>query len=137
MKGSNPTTQQSPNKSGWLGLKPSEEAEKTATENRRVDLTSATDRATWVAHIREAHTALDNARIRADDAVIGYGAARHKRKTRGAAKREILEERQLSRGAVAEAERNLEQVMADARRAGVPPGWIREATAGSGPANRD
>jgi hypothetical protein len=116
---------------------PSQATPVAGPSNGRVDLSSAAERAAWVARIRDAQKAVDDARIREDDAVLGYGRARHKGKTRGAAKREILEERQESRGAVAEAERNLEQVMTEARSAGVPPGWIREATAGSGPANRD
>ena len=92
-----------------------------------VDLRSPEDRKAWVERIRAAYRAVDDAKQREDQAVIGYGKARHKRKTRGAAKREVLQERQESRDAVVEAEAALEEVLAEARRSGVPPGWIREA----------
>lgn len=103
----------------------------------RVDISSESDRQTWVGRIRAAHKAVDDARMRQDEATIGYGKARHKNKTRGDAKRQVLQERQESRDAVAEAESNLQKTMDAARGAGVPPGWIREATSGTGPANRN
>jgi len=114
-----------------------ETTEAAKPDGGRVDLTSAEDRATWVGRIRDAQQAVEEARLREDEAAVGYGRARHKRKARGEAKRAILEERQESRGAVAEAQAKLDETMQAARRAGVPPGWVREATDGSGPANRN
>ena len=106
-------------------------------EKERVDLGSPDDREAWVRRIRAAYEGVEDAKLREDEAAIGYGKARHKRKTRGEAKRKVLEERQESRGAVAEAEAELERVLAEARKAGVPPGWIREAQARTGPASID
>lgn len=103
----------------------------------RVDISSESDRQLWVGRIRAARKAVDDARMRQDESTLGYGRARHRNKTRGDAKRKVLEERQESRDAVAEAESNLQKTMDAARSAGVPPGWIREATSGTGPANRN
>jgi hypothetical protein len=49
------------------------------------------------------------------------------RKARGARKEELVEERDEAAAALAKAESDLEQLLLSARRAGVPPGWIRQA----------
>jgi hypothetical protein len=52
---------------------------------------------------------------------------RHRRRERGEAKAEIIEEQEAAREAVTQAARGLDALLEEARRAGVPPGWIREA----------
>ena len=102
-----------------------------------VDIRSASDREAWVGTIRAAQEAVDEARVRQNEAESGYAKARHKRKARGEAKRTLLNEREDSRNALAEAEAHLAETLRAARRAGVPPGWIREATRTADPANRN
>ena len=102
-----------------------------------IDPTSPIDKQTWVTKIREAQTSLANARLRYDQSVRSYGQARHRNKTQGEAKASMLDERGAASQALTEAERNLEQLLESARRAGVPPGWVREAIdPSSGPANQ-
>ncbi len=112
------------------------EAQGAGAATQGVDLTSASDRASWVGRIRSAQQAVDEARLRENQATIDYSRARAKRKTRGEAKREVIEEKQESRGDVEDAERHLEETLEAARRAGVPPGWVLEGLGGSDPANR-
>jgi len=113
------------------------EARGAGAVTQRVDLTSASDRAAWVGRIRSAQQAVDEARVRQDQAAIDYSRARAKRKARGEAKREVIQERQQSSGELEDAERHLDETLGAARSAGVPPGWIREGLGGSDPANRN
>jgi type IV secretory pathway VirB10-like protein len=102
----------------------------------QVDMRDQAHRAAWVGRIRAARKSVDDARQRQIDAEVGYGKARHKRKTRGEAKRELLDEREASGKALAAAEDALDEALQEAHRAGVPPGWLREASSAGSPANQ-
>jgi hypothetical protein len=81
----------------------------------------------WVNRIRKARDGLTRARLRYDQAVRDYGRMRSRRKARGAKKEAMLQEHDAAMEALSKAERQLEELLHSARRAGVPPGWIREA----------
>jgi multidrug resistance efflux pump len=85
------------------------------------------DRTTWVEEIRDAREDLAAARARYEEARKAYSKMKQRRKARGAKKEALVQERDEAAAALAEAERDLEQLLQSARRAGVPPGWIREA----------
>jgi inorganic triphosphatase YgiF len=100
-------------------------------------VTPATDHDVWVERIATAQEAMDRANQRYANAVQAYGHMRHRRRQRGERKAVILLEQENARAEVAEATHALEQTLEDARRAGVPPGWVREALAKSAlPAER-
>ncbi len=90
-------------------------------------MAAPTDRATWVDAIRDAREELAAARARYEEARKAYSKMKQRRKARGARKEELVKERDEAAAALAEAERSLKQLLQSARRAGVPPGWIREA----------
>jgi hypothetical protein len=93
----------------------------------QTQLETPTDRETWVDAIRDAREELAAARGRYEEARKAYSRMRQRRKARGARKAELVQERDQAAAALAEAERGLEQLLLSARRAGVPPGWIRQA----------
>jgi len=93
----------------------------------QTQVATPTDRETWVQAIRDAREDLATARSRYEEARESYGQMKHRRKARGARKQELVQERDEAAAALAETERDLEQLLLSARRAGVPPGWIRQA----------
>jgi len=94
------------------------------------------DKATWVSRVREAYASVAEARSRNVLAQDAYARMRHRPGERGGEKAAILEEVTAAKLNLADAEARLAQVLEEARRAGVPPGWIREATpAAPQPAN--
>lgn len=84
---------------------------------------------TWIQRIADAQHARDEANARYSAALREYGNMRHRRRARGDKKAEILAEQETARVAAESAERGLEETLEAARRAGVPPGWVREALA--------
>jgi len=86
------------------------------------------DKTTWVSRVREAYAAVAEARSRDLLAQEAYTRMRHRPSERGGEKAAILEELTAAKTHLDDAEARLEQVLEEARRAGVPPGWIREAT---------
>jgi multidrug resistance efflux pump len=93
----------------------------------RMQVAAPTDRATWVEAIRHAREDLAAARARYEEARKAYSKMKQRRKARGARKEALVRERDEAADALAEAERSLEQLLQSARRAGVPPGRVREA----------
>ena len=91
-------------------------------------MAAPTDRATWVEAIRNAQEDLAAARGRYEETRKAYNKMKHHRHARGARKATLIQERDEAAAALAEAERGLEQLLESARRAGVPPGWVRQAT---------
>ena len=77
--------------------------------------------------IADAQHALDAANTRYAQAIKSYGHLRHRRRQRGERKAEVLREQEAAREEVTVATRGLEETLEAARRAGVPPGWVREA----------
>ena len=69
--------------------------------------------------------------MRCERADRDYRRARHRRKIRGEAKAELVEERSSACEKIGADEKQLEATLEAARRAGVPPGWVREGLAGS------
>jgi len=86
------------------------------------------DKAVWVGRVRAAYGTVAEARSRNLRAQEAYTSMRHRPSQRGGEKAAILAERTAAEAALADAEAQLAQVLEEARRAGVPPGWIREAT---------
>ena len=93
----------------------------------QTQVVAPTDRATWVNAIRDAREDLAAARARYEEARKAYSKMKQRRKARGARKEALVHERDEAAEALAEAEHGLVQLLQSARRAGVPPGWIREA----------
>ena len=93
----------------------------------QMQVAAPTDRAMWVEAIRDAREDLAAARGRYEEARKAYSKMKQRRKARGARREALVRERDEAAEALAEAERSLEQLLQSARRAGVPPGWIREA----------
>jgi hypothetical protein len=85
------------------------------------------DRDSWVEKIRAARDELARARAHYESVLEAYRQMKHHRKLRGAKRKALVEERDAAHGALLEAERRLEEVLESARRAGVPPGWVRDA----------
>lgn len=70
---------------------------------------------------------VDHARRRYGSALAAYEKARHRRSVRGEKKKAVLAEREKAQEAWTEAERRLVEFRDEARRAGVPPGYLRDA----------
>ena len=81
----------------------------------------------WQKRNQTAIRAVDHARRRYGSALAAYEKARHRRSVRGEKKKAILAERKEAREAWARAERQLVEFRDKARRAGVPPGYLRDA----------
>ena len=81
----------------------------------------------WQARFRTAREAVATQRVRRQEALDAYTQMRHRRRERGDEKQRILEELTASEVALEASENALEELFEEARRAGVPPGWIRTA----------
>jgi len=91
------------------------------------DSREARQRADWQRREQAAIHRVESTRDRYRTAVLEYQKMRHRRRIRGARKAEVLAEREAARAALEEAERLLAEFDETARRAGVPPGWLRDA----------
>ena len=96
----------------------------------------------WQQRVQEARDAVEQARARRDAAEDAYDEMRHRKYPRGDARAAVEAERTAAGEALAEAQRNLDTLLDQARRAGVPPGWVRApepsaADAADLPANAD
>ena len=98
-------------------------------------LQEASLKSTWVGRLRQAHRSVDETRARHAKAKADYGRARHRNRARGDRRSALLREIEESEAAMIQAEQRLEELREEARRTGVPPGWIREAES-EGPASR-
>jgi hypothetical protein len=93
-------------------------------------------RATWTARLRAAVDAVARAEARHTKAIDAYSHMRARRRDRGSEKQAILDELAASDEALDRARVELRELRASARRAGVPPGWLRDAGAGTAPPAR-
>jgi hypothetical protein len=93
----------------------------------QTQMATPTDRETWVQAIRDAQDDLATARWRYEEARKSYSKMKQRRKARGARKAALVLERDEAAAALTKTEHDLEQLLLSARRAGVPPGWIRQA----------
>ena len=87
----------------------------------------------WQSRFRTAREAVVAQRSRHQEAVDAYKQMRHRGRERGAEKQQILEELTAAEVALEDSQNALEELFESARRAGVPPGWMRMAR-GSSPA---
>ena len=87
----------------------------------------------WQGRFRAAREAVATQRARHREALDAYKQMRHRGRERGAEKHAILEELTASEVALEASENALDELFEEARRAGVPPGWMRE-TRGDSPA---
>lgn len=79
----------------------------------------------WKERVAEARADVASAYERRDAAETAVDRMRHSRHPRGAAREGLFSEREEARAGVAEAKRALDELLEQARRAGVPPGWLR------------
>ena len=91
-------------------------------------------REAWTKRIRTAHHSVAEAHRRHAAAITAFQKARHRHRARGAQKQKLMAEREDSRLELEQAEHRLEGLLEQARRNGVPPGWLRDA-AEPGPAS--
>ena len=85
----------------------------------------------WQARFRSAREAVATQRARHQEALDAYKQMRHRGRERGEEKQRILEELTAAEVAREESENALAELFESARRAGVPPGWMRMARGGS------
>ncbi len=81
----------------------------------------------WQSRQLEAIHDVENARDRYRAASAEYQQMRHRRRMRGERKAQVIAELDAAREALEEAERQLVEFNEEARRVGVPPGWLRAA----------
>jgi malate synthase len=91
-----------------------------------VDLEDAAAIAAWRAKLDEAHAALQDARRRFEAAHDAYADWRQRKYPRGVRKEKLVQEVADAEIALAEAEAAWQALQEDARRAGVPPGVLRD-----------
>lgn len=80
----------------------------------------------WQQRLREARQAVAEARARYETASRDYKRMRHGHRGRGEPRAEARAEIEAARKELEAAEQRLEALPEEARRAGVPPGWLRE-----------
>ncbi len=95
----------------------------------------ASIKSSWIERLRQAHRTVGETRARHEKAKADYGRARHRNRARGDRRSALLREIEESEAAMKQAAQRLEELREEARRTGVPPGWIREAES-EGPASR-
>jgi len=78
----------------------------------------------WRHRLEQAQADLVHAREQAAAAQAAYANMRHDRSVRGEEKAKIIAERAETEHAVADAQAQLDAMREEARRAGVPPGWL-------------
>ena len=92
------------------------------------------DRSDWVGRIQNAREQVHSAQNLYVTAMLSYRQMRHRRRIRGDEKLVILTLQKAAQNKLAAAEDHLAQVLEQARRAGVPPGWVRNAMDEQNPA---
>ena len=94
-------------------------------------LRDAPEQEPWQERVAEARHLVLRAQERREATEKAVDRMRHSRHPRGEAREALFAEREAARLDVAEAERALEKLLEEARRAGVPPGWLRAPAAQS------
>jgi hypothetical protein len=79
----------------------------------------------WRARLLTANQEVASAQKRNTAALRTYEIMRHRRRPRGEGKQVIMDELELTREELASAQQKLEKIEKAARRAGVPPSWLR------------
>lgn len=88
--------------------------------------------ASWQGRYQSLLEKVETARHRVERAEAEYSSNRHHRRLRGEPRRKLLDERADAESELRQAEQKLEAVQEEARRAGVPPGWLRDVAEGAG-----
>ena len=86
---------------------------------------AAGDEAYWRSRALATHRDAADARARYDAASAEYSRARASHRARGDRRAELVEKKRAAEDALEDAERRLTELPDEARRAGVPPGWVR------------
>jgi hypothetical protein len=96
-------------------------------------------KAQWIERLSENQSELADAKARHARALAAYQRMRTRNTSRGQKRVHAVEEMRSAEANLADAEAALEATLAEARREGVPPGWIRDATSRSdaAPASND
>jgi hypothetical protein len=84
-------------------------------------------KAQWIERLSEQQSEVANAKARHARALAGYQRMRTRNSSRGQKRILAVEEMKAAEAALADAEAEFEATLAEARREGVPPGWIRDA----------
>jgi len=103
-----------------------------ALPSKAVDLSAspeviAAEKADWIERLSEKQQEFANAKARHARAQANYQRMRTRNTSRGDKRLKSVSELQAAENAVTEAAAELEATLAEARREGVPPGWIRDA----------
>jgi multidrug resistance efflux pump len=85
------------------------------------------EKAHWIERLTESQSELADAKARYAHAQSTYQRMRTRSGSRGDKRSLVVAELRAAETALADAEANFESTLAEARRAGVPPGWIRDA----------
>ena len=92
--------------------------------------TLAEQKQSWVERIRNDQHAVVRANQRHGEALAAYQRMKVRRRIRGDKRASVVDDLATSEQSLNDAEVALESTLHAARRAGVPPGWFREAAAG-------
>ena len=92
------------------------------------------DRSEWIGRIRGARERVHSAQNLYVTTMLSYRQMKHRRRARGEEKLYILTLRKAAESELNAAEQDLDTLLEEARVAGVPPGWLRDAMAGPDPA---
>jgi hypothetical protein len=87
--------------------------------------TTESERDAWQERLDEARAELSRAEQRRDAAETAVDRMRHRRRPRGDARKALFAEREQARADAEAARRALDELLEQARRAGVPPGWLQ------------
>jgi len=103
-----------------------------AASSASVDLSAspeeiAAQKMHWIERLTEKQQQLVNAKARYAKAQTSYQRMRTRSTSRGDKRSRVVAELKAAESALADAETELETTLAEARREGVPPGWIRDA----------
>jgi hypothetical protein len=93
------------------------------------------DRDAWQQRVREAREAVVRAEARAREADVAYERMRHRDHPRGKGAQAVLAERTAAHQDAEASRAGLDEVLEQARRAGVPPGWLRAEASQAGAAD--
>lgn len=94
-----------------------------------VAMVDASEREAWQQRVADARAEVDRANRRRDAAQAAVDRMRHRRRPRGDAREALFQELDAARMDAVRTERALEELLDEARRGGVPPGWLRAPAA--------
>ena len=81
----------------------------------------------WITKFTQAYRDVAEAQVRHEKAIEAFTRAKHRNRARGERRAELEREIAEAEAALAKAQERMRNLSEVARRAGVPPGWIRAA----------